>query len=114
MILEQGEKVHIILRRNFEGDLRRHFIGEIVAANDTLARVAGYAFVLDNTTGQFGRRPERRIRIFGFAESGNIINVLPLNTDIEGCLYKQSPEGKLVVTDGKNFTLDINEFGSSR
>jgi len=114
MILEQGEKVHIILRRNFEGDLRRHFIGEIVTAKDTLVRVAGYAFVLDNTTGQFVRRPEKRIRIFGLAESGNIINVLPLKSDIEESVYEQSSQGKLVVTDGKNFTLDINEFGSSR
>ena len=114
MILEQGEKVHIIIRRNFEGDLRRHFIGEIVAANNTLARVTGYAFVLDNTTVQFVRRPEKRMRLFGLAESGTIINILPLNTDVESSLYKQSPEGKLVVTDSKNFTLDINEFGSSR
>ena len=114
MILAQGEKVHVILRRNFEGDLRRHFVGEIVAASDTLARVAGYTFVLDNTTGQFLRRRERRIRIIGLAETGNIINVLPLNADIENSQYKQSTEGKLIVSDGKNFTLDINEFGSSR
>lgn len=114
MILQQGEKVHIIIRRNFEGDLRRHFIGEIVAAKDTLVRATGYAFVLDNTTGQFVRRPEKRIRIFGIAESGNIINVLPLNADVESSSYKQSTEGKLIVTDGKSFTLDINEFGSSR
>ncbi len=96
------------------GDLRRYFVGEIVAASDTLARVVGYTSVLDNMTGQFVRRYERRIRIIGLAETGNIINILPLNADIESSQYKQSTEGKLIVTDGKNFTLDINEFGSSR
>ncbi len=35
MVLAQGEKVHVILRRNFEGDLRRHFVGEIIAASET-------------------------------------------------------------------------------
>lgn len=32
MILEPGEKVHVIVGRNFEADLRRHFVGEVVAA----------------------------------------------------------------------------------
>lgn len=114
MILEQVEKVHVIMRRNFESDIRRHFIGEIVAANDTLARVVGYTFVLDGTSGQFVRRREKRIRIIGLSDPGNIINVLPMEADIENSQYTLSPEGKLVVTDGKTFTLDINEFGLSR
>ncbi|MDH3455042.1 MAG: hypothetical protein OEL80_07815 [Desulfuromonadales bacterium] len=114
MILERGEKIHVILRRNFEGDMRRHFIGEIIAVDNTLARVAGYAFVLDSTTGKYIRRPEKRIRIIGLADSGLVINVLPANADIDHALYTLSPESKLVVSDGKNFTLDINEFGASR
>ncbi len=114
MILEQGEKVHVITRRNFESDIRRHFVGEVLAVDGVLARVTGYTFVLDNTTGQFARRRERRIRIIGLADPGYIVNVLPREANIENSNYTQSPEGKLVVTDGKSFALDINEFGSSR
>ena len=114
MILEPGEKIHVIVRRNFESDMRRHFIGEILATDINLARVAGYAFVLDNMSGQFVRRPEERIRIIALTDSGNIINVLPGEADIENSQYKQSKEGKLMVTDSKTFSLDINEFSSSR
>ena len=113
MVLDQGEKIHIIMRRNFESDLRRHFIGEVVIANDTLARVEGYTFVLDFSSGRYIRRPERRLRIIGLTDSGNIINVLPSNANIEEAQYTQSQDSKLVVSDGKTFSLDINEFGMS-
>lgn len=114
MVCEKSEKIHIIVRRNFESDLRRHFVGEVVAMDGALAKVIGYTFVLDIATGQFVRRSDKRIRIIGLDHPGNIINVLPREADIESAHYKMSPEGKLVITDGKNFTLDINEFGFSR
>jgi|GEM_PF-2878334 len=32
MIIEQGMKEHVIYRPVFEGSVRRHFVGEVVAA----------------------------------------------------------------------------------
>lgn len=113
MILEQGEKVHIIVRRRFEDDLRRHFIGEVVDVDTTVARLKGNTFVLDTTSNQYIRRPDMRIRIIGLSDSGSIINVLPVNADLEQAKYTQNAENRLVVTDGKTFSLDINEFGTS-
>ncbi len=76
-----------------------------------MARVAGYVFIFDYSTNEYIRRPEKRLRIIGLADSGNIINVLPVTADIEKAEYTQSRENKLVVTDNKTFTLDTNEFG---
>ena len=114
MVLELGEKIHVIIRRNFEGDLRRHFIGEVIAASGILVRLAGYAFVLDSTTGKYIRCPEKRIRIISLAESGYVINVLPANAEIQNAQYTKTQENRLVVSDGKTFSLDINEFGVAR
>jgi hypothetical protein len=114
MILKTGEKIHVITRRNFEGDIRRHFIGEVIEASGSLARVAGYAFILDNMTNHYERRPDKRMRIISLADAGNIINILPENADIENARYTQSKESKMVVTDSKSFSLDINEFGLTR
>jgi hypothetical protein len=111
MLLELGEKIHLMVRRKFEDDLRRHFIGEVLVADSSVARVAGYVFIFDYSANEYIRRPEKRIRIIGLADSGNIINVLPITADIEKAEYTQSRENKLVVTDNKTFTLDINEFG---
>nr|MDA3971181.1 hypothetical protein [Desulfobulbaceae bacterium] len=111
MILELGEKIHLVVRRKFKDDLRRHFIGEVLVADSSVARVAGYVFFFDYSTNEYKRRPEKRIRIIGLADSGNIINVLPATADIEKAEYTQSRENKLVVTDNMTFTLEINEFG---
>ncbi|MGB2768204.1 MAG: hypothetical protein WBC88_00565 [Candidatus Zixiibacteriota bacterium] len=109
-VLEQGDKIHVMTRRRFEEDLRRHFVGEIQAATDTAIRVEGYTFVFDGTANEFVKRPEIRVRIFGLADSGNIINVLPRTVDIKKVYYGQSEDKRLMLADGESFTLDINEF----
>ena len=45
MVVEKGEKIHVMIRRKFETDLRRHFIGEITAVSGTLVRVEGYSYL---------------------------------------------------------------------
>lgn len=114
MVVHQGEKIHIIIRRRFENDLRRHFIGEIIEVDGLLARTEGYVFVLDTTNNQYIRRKDMRTRLVSLADSGNIINVLPANADLQNTKYvEETTEQRLVVTDEKTFELDINEFGSS-
>jgi hypothetical protein len=56
-----------------EGDDTHYFRQE--GKNTHLIRIEGYAFIFDNTSGRYIRRPEKRIRIIGLADSGNIINV---------------------------------------
>lgn len=113
MIFEQGEKIHLIIRRKFEGDLRRHFVGEIKACSESLIRVEGYVFVFDHTAGEYIRRPERRARIISLVDSGNIVNVIPEAAKLEKVVYKMGKEGRLIITDGETFTLDVNEFGAN-
>ena len=114
MILKEGEKVHIITRRLFENDLRRHFAGEVQAVGEVAVRIEGYVFVFDAGNVRYVKRPERRVRIFGLADSGNIINVIPAHVDLEALSYQTSANNHMVFTDGKSFTLDINEFSAIR
>jgi hypothetical protein len=114
MILKEGEKVHIITRRLFENDLRRHFAGEVQAAGEVAVRIEGYVFVFDAGNVRYVKRPERRVRISGLADSGNIINVIPAHVDLEALSYQTSADNRAVFTDGKSFTLDINEFSAIR
>jgi hypothetical protein len=114
MILEKGDKLHIITRRLFEGDLRRHFVGEVEEVSGALVRVAGYAFILDPWASQFVRKPERRVRILSLLDAGHIVNVIPQEVVVEKVRYRTTPENALVVTDGASFSMDINEFGPKR
>jgi hypothetical protein len=114
MVLERGEKVHVMVRRRFETDLRRHLVGVVVEATDWLVRVEGWVYVLDTATNLYLRRPDKRTRIVGLCGSDDIINILPPDADLEQTKYIVSPDKRLVVTDGKSFTLDVNEFGATK
>ena len=114
MLLNKGEKVHVMTRRLFEGDLRRHFAGEVMEASESGVRLEGYVFVLDTAKNHFVRRVEKRVRIIGILDSGHIIKVIPPDVRLEDLKYLLSPDKRLVVTDGREFSLDVNEFGLGR
>ncbi len=78
-----GDKLHIITRRLFEGDIRRHFAGEVTAVMGELQEVSGYVFVFHPETNQYERRPELRTRIFSLGQQGFIVNKIPREVAIE-------------------------------
>ncbi len=106
-VLSPGEKVHLVFRRLFPGDVRRHFVGEIQAVADDQIRVTGHAFVFDEHSNEYQRKPEQRTRVFSLSTPVNV-NVIPTGVDPAQVFYCERA-GRLVVTDGGDFTLDVNE-----
>jgi hypothetical protein len=113
MIIEPGEKIHIITRRYYEADIKRHFLGVVLAVEGAVVRVEGYVFVLEEFSNKYVKRQDKRIRIFGLADGMHIINVIHPNADIEHVRYSVK-DNRLTITDGETFSLDINEFGSKQ
>ena len=111
MVIEKGNKVHVIYRALYDSSTRRHFLGEVVAAEGALCRLEGYVFVLDPESDLYKKKPEKRITIIDLAESGYIVNVLDQNVVLADVAYKYLENIGRVATDGKGFVLDINEFG---
>lgn len=107
-----GDKLHVITRRLFENDVPRHFVGEVVGNTGELCELKGYAMVFDPDRGEWIRRPELRHRILSLAEAGHIVNRVPRSVEIDDLLYERI-DGELLVTDGKDFELNIDEFGAS-
>ncbi len=108
-----GDKLHIVTRRIFEDDLRRHYMGEVVSVSDRLCAVRGYTFVFDRNQGEYRRHEDVRTRILSLGDAGHIVNKLPSEVDVHSMEYR-SVDGSLVVADVSGFTLDINEFGPTR
>ena len=104
------EVVHVIERRGFDSDLRRHFIGTVERVETGAIRAVGYTFIFDSHTDTYVRSREKRTRILPTGSSGFIINVAPLGTKVEEARYVDS-DGHLTVTDHRNFSLSVNEFG---
>ena len=113
MFLEPGEKVHVVERRLFDGDVRRHFVGEVQGVDVMAMRVRGFIFVFDSTSSTWVRGSERRTRIIPIGSSGFVINVVSRDTHIDDVRYEEI-DGRLNVTDGGALKLDINEFGRTR
>lgn len=110
MILLKGEKLHINYRALFENSIRRHFIGQVVHAEAALCRLRGYSFVYDMKSTTYVRKPELRTTIVNLADSGYIATFLPHEVQLAEIYYTYVRDIGLVATDGKGFTLDINEF----
>ena len=110
MILEKGEKVHIIERRYFAEDVKRHFCGEVIEFSEGLLRAIGNIWVLDNRINKFIKRDTMRERIFCLGDRLTI-NILPKNIDSDRIQYVYDEEKGLLLTDDATFAININEFG---
>jgi hypothetical protein len=109
MILQKGEKVHVIHRRRYEKDPHRHFVGVVDAYENGLARVTGHIFTVDTTKFAFFRRPELRTRIISLTSGDVLMNVLPPAVDLAKIVYKQEKKS-VRVTDGSQWHMEISEF----
>lgn len=110
-ILKPGEKIHVIHRRRFDKDIRRHFVGTVEAYEAGLIRATGYVFVVDELNQHlFTKRPDRRTKLIPLASGDVIVNVLPEDLDTEQVRYELDGR-KLWVTDGNGWKMDVKEFG---
>jgi hypothetical protein len=114
MILSKGEKVFVVTRRLFNGDLRRHFVGVVQEVSETAFRVKGYAFIFDEMSSQFIRHDELRTRVMTFVDAGMVINILPDEVNIEEIHYRTNEKNHRVITDDKLFTMNVSEFAINR
>jgi hypothetical protein len=107
MILEKGEKLHVIHRRHYDKDHHRHFIGVVEAYEGGVARVSGHVYTVDSVKFTFIKREEPRVRIISLISGDLLVNIIPSSVDLSKISYKQ--EKKAVrVTDGEWY-LDISE-----
>ena len=111
--IEVGDKLHIITRRRFESDVRRHFVGEVTGISGELQKIQGYEFVFNKATNEYTKLPELRTRVFSIGQEGFVVNMIPPEVII-GSLEYRLTEKRLAVTDGGKFILDVNEFGGAR
>lgn len=108
--LAMGEKLHVVERRKFEADLRRHFVGEVDYCSDYHLRATGNLYVFNGSTGLFERIEPVRTRLF--ANDNNIvITVLPTEFDLTTALYKRV-RNEMLFCDASGFTMELGDFGT--
>jgi hypothetical protein len=109
-LLNPGEKIHVVHRRQLDTEPHRHFVGVVDQYAGGVIRMTGHLYVVDKSTFQFVKRPEVRTRVVSVVSGEIIVNILPAGTDLEKIVYKL--EGAAVrVTDGTDWHLDLSEVG---
>ena len=110
-VLSVGENVILITKRLFADDVRRHFIGTVVACAGSVVRVEGHAWVASNI-GQYERRDDLRTQIFSLSYGGEVVLLVPPSVDL-GALIYHITSGHLLITDEADYSVDITEFGGN-
>lgn len=114
MILKVGEKIHVIVRRAFFQDIRRHFIGEVTDSTESVIRIEGHAYLYDTNNNLFVKKNQSQVRIFSMVDAANIITVLPRTANMKKIAYRFTEKKRMVLTDGESLSMDVNEFGVNR
>lgn len=113
-MLKQGDKIYLILRKLFDGDRTRHFVGEVLEMSSTVVLARGYAFVHDSFTNDFVRRDDTRTRIISLVDAANIIFVVPEETIIEDVRFEVNSRNQHVITDKASFVMNLSEIWVSK
>ncbi len=109
-MLEAGEKLLVAHRRMFESEQPRYFVGEVVAYDSGIVKLAGYSFVRDNMSqGAFVRKNDARIKIVAVVSGTFIVYQLPDQTDVQQVRF-ESIDGDLRLTDGNVLNMNLTEL----
>lgn len=110
MLFNTGDKVHVLVRRNFDGDVRRHLIGMVERSSEHAILVQGRKAVYDNSSANYDILSEINSQVVSLVDSGVIITHIPEHVKLDELYYQYNP-GMTVITDGKEWTLRITEVG---
>jgi len=109
MILQKGEKIHVIHRRHFDKDPHRHFLGVVDDYENGLARVTGHIYTVDPVKFNYFRRPEPRTRIISLHSGDSLVNIVPPHVELDKVVYQQEKKS-VRVTDGSDWVMEISDF----
>ncbi len=110
MVVDEGEHIHVIERRAFDSDVRRHFAGRVDRVDGSLARVTGYLYAFDARVRVFHQRSSERTRIIALGDARLIVNVLPPEVRPGDLVYRWTQDEQLLVSHSSGWTLDLSEF----
>ncbi|WP_455379645.1 hypothetical protein [Petrachloros mirabilis] len=108
MLLKEGDKILIAHRRLFEKDVLRFFIGEVQAYDAGLVKATGHSYVRDPMGGQVVEKAEKRTKILSLSSGTFIVYQLPDGIVLNALKFSEL-EGRLALTDGEGFTMNLTE-----
>src|SRR5262245_63481600 len=109
LLVDEGDKILASVRRLYEAEYPRFFIGVVEAASETAARVVGSVFIWDPYRNAVVPREGRRRKLISFASSNFIVHALDRETNLEALSFKADTNGRIWLTEGDKPIMEIAE-----
>lgn len=109
MLLKEGDKLLVAHRRLFERDESRYFIGRVDVYEAGIVKTTGHSYIRDLMSGRLIEKAEVRTKILSLSCGTFLIYQLPDHVTIEALKFVVS-DGRLSLTDGIGFTMNLAEF----
>ncbi len=108
MLLKEGDKILVAHRRLYERDEARYFVGRVEGYEAGVIRATGHTFVREQMCGRVIEKAEKRTKLLSVASGTLLIYILPEPVALERMRFV-SELGRLVLTDGNGFTMNLAE-----
>jgi hypothetical protein len=108
MLLKEGDKILVAHRRLFDKDEVRFFVGRVDAYEAGVVKVTGHSHVRDAMGGRVVEKAEERTKILSLSSGTLIVYQLPDQVILETLKFV-SAGGRLSLTDGKGFSMNLTE-----
>ena len=109
MLLNEDDKILVSHRRLFQTDEMRFFVGRVDAYEAGIVKATGHSYVRDMLGGSFIEKVEVRTKILSLSSGTFLVYQLPGHVEINDLRFV-SQEGRLSLTDGKGYTMNLAEF----
>ena len=113
MLLDEGDKILASVRRLYEAEYPRFFVGVVEAASETVARVLGSVYIWDPYRNAVVPREGRRCKLIHFASPTFIVHALDRATDLDAISFKADTNGRIWLTEGDRPIMEIAERAGS-
>jgi len=107
MLLDQGEKVHVMHHSFSDKPSGRTLIGTVELCEAGVVRIRGHIYTVDPTLGFPTRQPEAVTRFISLVNGDHVVTPLPATTVLENIIYRQDTQG-LWLTDGTQWGVHLS------
>ncbi|MEJ2232037.1 MAG: hypothetical protein P8X46_12755 [Nitrospirales bacterium] len=108
MLLKEGDTIFVAHRRLFEKDEVRFFVGRVDAYEGGVVKATGRSYVRDVMRGRMIEKEEKRTKILSLSSGTLLVYQLPEAVKVDALKFLDE-EGRVSLTDGKNFTMNLSE-----
>jgi hypothetical protein len=113
MLIDEGDKVLATVRRLYEAEYPRFFIGVVEAASETVARILGSVYIWDPYRGAVVQREGRRRKLIPFSSPHFIVHSLDRDVNLDTLSFTADTNGRIWLMDGDKPIMELAERASS-